>query len=53
MYAKTEKKMEDMQITSALTWIEVCVFFSPDLMIRSDLNLFPLGPIHEESRRRG
>ncbi|TFK44101.1 hypothetical protein BDQ12DRAFT_730208 [Crucibulum laeve] len=23
LYAKTEKKMEDMQITSALTWIEV------------------------------
>jgi ariadne-1 len=23
LYAKTEKKMEDMQISSALTWIEV------------------------------
>jgi len=23
LYAKTEKKMEDMQITSSLTWIEV------------------------------
>jgi ariadne-1 len=23
LYAKTEKKMEEMQITSALTWIEV------------------------------
>lgn len=23
MYAKTEKKMEEMQITSTLTWIEV------------------------------
>ncbi len=23
LYAKTEKKMEDMQVTSALTWIEV------------------------------
>lgn len=23
LYAKTEKKMEEMQLTSALTWIEV------------------------------
>ena len=26
LYAKTEKKMEEMQITSTLTWIEVCLF---------------------------
>jgi hypothetical protein len=25
LYVKTEKKMEDMQITSSLTWIEVIV----------------------------
>jgi hypothetical protein len=51
LYVKTEKKMEDMQITSSLTWIEVSVHVCVmNRMDTSESAIF-IGPIHEKGRR--
>lgn len=51
LYAKTEKKMEDMQVTSSLTWIEVrwIVGLCPVPLLTTKLS----GAIHEEGSGGG